>query len=83
MPIVIIAGTGDRIVDFARHSERLHATLPQSELVAVAGAGHMVHHTVPEQIIAGIDRAAGCPADNRNLQRADRALGAAERLTVD
>ena len=57
MPVVLIAGRDDQIVDFGRHSERLHVTLPQSELISIDGAGHMVHYTAPEQVIAGIDLA--------------------------
>ena len=59
MPVIIIAGRGDRIVDFARQSKRLNAMLPQSQLISFAGAGHMVHHIVPAQVVEGIDLAAG------------------------
>jgi pimeloyl-ACP methyl ester carboxylesterase len=58
MPVVLIAGRDDQIIDFGHHSGRLHASLPQSELIAVAGAGHMVHHTAPDQVSAGIELAA-------------------------
>jgi pimeloyl-ACP methyl ester carboxylesterase len=58
MPVVLIAGRDDQIVDFGRHSDRLHASLPQSELITVSGAGHMIHHIAPEQVVAGVDLAA-------------------------
>lgn len=80
MPVVIIAGTGDRIVGFARHSLRLHAILPQSQLISVAGAGHMIHHTVPEQVIAAIDLAAACSSKE---DRGELALGASGNAGCD
>jgi pimeloyl-ACP methyl ester carboxylesterase len=45
LPITIMAGEGDRVVDPARHSVTLHRELPRSELILIEGAGHMVHHT--------------------------------------
>ena len=54
VPVTIVAGSGDRIVDVANQSERLHAALPQSEYTAVSGAGHMVHHTASQMIVGTI-----------------------------
>ena len=56
MPVAILAGSDDRVVDRAAHSERLHGELPGSTLRVVAGAGHMVHHSAPEEVVAAIDR---------------------------
>ena len=47
MPIIIMAGTEDRIVNFASQSEHLDEVLGQSTLVPFPGAGHMIHHLVP------------------------------------
>lgn len=55
MPVAIIAGEGDRIVNIARQSARLHDELPQSTLDRVAGVGHMIHQTEPERVMAAID----------------------------
>jgi pimeloyl-ACP methyl ester carboxylesterase len=54
MPVTIIAGAGDEIVDVRRHAERLHRELPQSELRLIDGAGHMVHHLAPGEIVDAI-----------------------------
>lgn len=54
LPVTIIAGRGDALVDMEEQSERLHELLPHSRLVSVAGAGHMVHHTAPDQVIEAI-----------------------------
>jgi pimeloyl-ACP methyl ester carboxylesterase len=58
MPIVIMAGTGDRLVDFARQSGRLDEVLVESTLVPLEGAGHMIHHSAPEKVVDGINLAA-------------------------
>jgi hypothetical protein len=44
MPVAIMAGTDDEIVDLARQSRRLHEELPRSALRLVPGGGHMMHH---------------------------------------
>lgn len=49
-PTAIVAGSGDRIVDFERHSARLHRTVPGSTLRTLPRTGHMVHHSAPEQV---------------------------------
>lgn len=54
MPVAIIAGDGDRIVDIEAQSARLHAELPQSTFQRVPDAGHMVHQTAPEIVLAAI-----------------------------
>ena len=46
LPVVIIAGDGDRVVYKCR-AERLRDSIRGSELQIVKGAGHMVHHLVP------------------------------------
>jgi pimeloyl-ACP methyl ester carboxylesterase len=57
VPTVIVAGAGDRIVDFQRHSARLHDAVAGSELRVLPGIGHMVHHSAPDEVVAAIDRA--------------------------
>lgn len=58
MPVVIMAGDGDRFVDTGTQSERLHRELPQSTLHITHGAGHMLHHVAPLEVMAGINQAA-------------------------
>ena len=62
IPVAIVAGIDDRIVDFDRQAGRLGAELPRSTLRKVPDAGHMIHHIVPEQVAAvilDVARAAG------------------------
>jgi pimeloyl-ACP methyl ester carboxylesterase len=55
MPVAIIAGTEDRLVDIEAQSARLHAEIPQSSLHAVPGAGHMIHQTATEAVMSAIE----------------------------
>ncbi len=52
--VTIVAGDGDAMVTTQAQSERLHAALPKSRFVKVAGAGHMVHHTARDEVVAAI-----------------------------
>src|SRR5207302_4771827 len=54
LPVVIIAGEGDRVV-FKERSEQLAANIPGSTLEIVQGAGHMVHHVAPGRILAAVE----------------------------
>jgi pimeloyl-ACP methyl ester carboxylesterase len=54
IPIAIVAGIGDRIVDCESQAGRLRAELPQSKLRKISDAGHMIHHIVPEEVAAVI-----------------------------
>ncbi|HEX3861812.1 MAG TPA: alpha/beta hydrolase [Stellaceae bacterium] len=55
MPIAIMAGLGDEIVDCDSQAGRLGAELPGSKLIKVPGTGHMIHYTIPEQVAAVIE----------------------------
>jgi pimeloyl-ACP methyl ester carboxylesterase len=55
IPITIMAGTEDRIVDPESHAEWFHDQIPGSDLQLVSGAGHMVHYAVPDQVADAID----------------------------
>jgi pimeloyl-ACP methyl ester carboxylesterase len=59
MPVVIIAGEGDRLIDINDQSARLHTVIPQSSFHRVPGVGHMVHQSATERVMAAIDEAAG------------------------
>ncbi|WP_375407694.1 alpha/beta fold hydrolase [uncultured Methylobacterium sp.] len=58
MPIAIVAGSGDKIVDVDDQAVRLHRELPTSSLHVVEGCGHMVHHTAPRDVMAAVDAVA-------------------------
>ena len=55
MPVVIIAGEQDRLIDIEAQSARLHRELPRSTFRSVANAGHMVHQTATTLVMRAID----------------------------
>jgi pimeloyl-ACP methyl ester carboxylesterase len=55
-PTIIIAGSGDRIVNVDRQSVRLHDAIPKSELYVLPNDGHMVHHHAPLTIVQAMDK---------------------------
>lgn len=56
-PTVIVAGSDDRVVDIEAQSARLHRTLPNSALRRIPMAGHMIHQTATQAVMAAIDEA--------------------------
>ncbi|HYI84228.1 MAG TPA: alpha/beta hydrolase [Acetobacteraceae bacterium] len=59
VPLVIIAGELDRLVDTDRQSGQLHRDVGHSTFHSVPGTGHMVHQTALGEVMAAIDEAAG------------------------
>lgn len=70
IPIALVSGDGDKMVDLERQSKRFHEDAPQSTLTVIPGAGHMAHHTAPDQIVAAVDRVVGLerPSARRDAQ---------------
>ena len=62
MPIVIIAGEQDRLIDIDTQSARLHSEIPQSRLHRVAGNGHMIQQTATDEVMSAILKVAGGPS---------------------
>lgn len=58
MPVAIVAGDGDRQVRTDAQSVRLHRVLGHSTFRRVARAGHMVHQTAPQEVLAAIEEVA-------------------------
>jgi pimeloyl-ACP methyl ester carboxylesterase len=58
MPMIIIAGEDDRLIDINEQSGRLHDEVKQSKLHRIAGAGHMVQQSATRDLMAAIDEAA-------------------------
>ena len=54
LPITILAGVNDRIVDVDNQSAWFHDSVPGSELRLIPDAGHMVHYAVPGQVADAI-----------------------------
>ncbi len=54
MPLVIVAGEGDRVASPARHGYRLHNQVHHSHLVVLPRAGHMIQMTRPDSVMETI-----------------------------
>jgi pimeloyl-ACP methyl ester carboxylesterase len=54
IPVVIIAGEGDQVIDIDEQSARLHQDIPHSKFYRVPSAGHMVHQTAPDAVMTAI-----------------------------
>jgi pimeloyl-ACP methyl ester carboxylesterase len=70
MPLVIISGDKDRLVDIDEQSARPHEAVAQSTFRRVRGAGHMVHQTALGAVMAAIDEAAAAGHEKEALPRA-------------
>jgi len=55
MPISLMAGAGDRVIDPESHTARLHKDVPQSELTLLPGLGHMMQHQAQDQIVEAVN----------------------------
>ena len=55
MPVAIMAGRGDKIVEIEPHPMRLHGLVRQSRLEVVDGTGHMIHHAFPDKVAAAVE----------------------------
>ena len=55
LPVSIIAGAGDRIVNVDKQSRRLAREIPGSTLLILRGLGHMLHHSAPDEVMAALE----------------------------
>ena len=55
LPVFIIAGAGDRIVNVDKQSRRLARDIPGSTLLILRGLGHMLHHSAPDEVMAALE----------------------------
>jgi pimeloyl-ACP methyl ester carboxylesterase len=58
MPVVIIAGEKDRLIDIDSQSARLHSEVCQSSFHRIAGNGHMIQQTATDQVMLAISEVA-------------------------
>jgi pimeloyl-ACP methyl ester carboxylesterase len=62
MPLIIMAGDEDEVVDRGQQAVRIHQEIPHSTLRLVPNAGHMFHYAVPDQVAEAVNAVAGGPA---------------------
>lgn len=63
MPVVIIAGVDDRLIDIDTQSARLHSDISQSRFHRIAGNGHMIQQTATDRVMSAIREAADLPTE--------------------
>ena len=55
LPITILHGDADSVVGLEIHSRARPRAAPKAKLVVVPGAGHLLHHIVPDRVMGEID----------------------------
>ena len=55
LPVVIVTGSADRLLDPEEHAYRLHRTIKNSKLIVLPETGHQVPQTRPDVVISAID----------------------------
>lgn len=63
MPVVIIAGVDDRLIDIDTQSARLHSDISQSRFHRIAGNGHMIQQTATDRVMSAIREVADVPTE--------------------
>jgi pimeloyl-ACP methyl ester carboxylesterase len=58
MPVVIIAGEEDKLIDIDSQSARLHSDVSQSSFHRLAGNGHMIQQTATNEVMLAIKQVA-------------------------
>ena len=56
LPVVIVTGDSDRVLDPEQQSFSLHKTIPHSHLIVLPDTGHQLPQTRPDAVIAAIHR---------------------------
>ena len=72
IPVAIIAGQEDRLVDIDDQSARLHDDVARSTFQRIPGVGHMVHDTATSAVMTAIDQ----------LRKDDRITGRSKNTPV-
>lgn len=74
LPVAVIAGTGDSIVDLEHNALRFHEEVPHSELIIEQGQGHMPHYADPVRIMHAVARLeASLSPGGTNIRHAEAA----------
>ena len=56
VPVLIVHGTGDRLVPFTQHGRSLAARIPGAELLAIEGGEHVAIFTHRNEVRARVTR---------------------------
>ncbi len=56
VPLEVLVGSEDSIVEPARHGKRLAEIVPSARLTELTKTGHMLHHACPAALVAAVSR---------------------------
>jgi pimeloyl-ACP methyl ester carboxylesterase len=62
LPVHVVTGTSDRVIEDEGQGKALARLLPQARLTEIEGAGHMLHHTHPAALRDAIRDMIAAPA---------------------
>lgn len=65
IPVAILTGDADAIVDHGAQSGRLHAEISNSTFRVLPGQGHMIHYSARAAIVQAIDAVMGSKVNRR------------------
>jgi pimeloyl-ACP methyl ester carboxylesterase len=65
MPVVIVTGSADRLLNPEEHAYPLHKTIRNSKLVVLPETGHQLPQTRPDAVIAAVDVVWAADSKNR------------------
>jgi pimeloyl-ACP methyl ester carboxylesterase len=65
MPVVIVTGSADRLLNPREHAFPLHKTIKHSKLVVLPETGHQLPQTRPDSVISAIDVVWAAASNNR------------------
>lgn len=57
LPVVIVTGDADRVLDPKQHAYPLHKAIPHSKLIVLPDTGHQLPQTQADAVLAAIDHA--------------------------
>lgn len=80
MPVVIIAGARDKIVDIEAQSAKLHSAIPHSSFHRLAGNGHMIQQTATEEVLSALREVT---TTLRRSRSADRPTGFCSSMRIE
>ena len=58
MPVSIVVGEDDQLINAKSQSMRLHEDITRSALYVISGIGHMVHHGARGEVMKAIEAVA-------------------------
>jgi pimeloyl-ACP methyl ester carboxylesterase len=56
MPIAIVSGDSDDVVSLKIHSRAFAAAVPQTDLTALPGVGHMPHYVATDLVVQKVEK---------------------------